>query len=258
MIRRVVPHFFLLSFVLLLAFVSFGYSSFSAKKAFNYLPKTNKKELIVRHKAYVLCYQEAYEQAKWVAYRLTKEMVETGNEERTDNFRVDPSVASGSASPDDYKKQGYDKGHLCPAGDMSWDADAMSESFFMSNMSPQRPAFNRGIWKKLESAVRDWAKRDGEIFIVAAGVLKPGLETIGENKVAVPELYYKVILDNQLPEKKTIGFVFPNEGSKKDLFDFAVSVDSVEKLTGIDFFPALPDKDEKKLEANFDEKLWEK
>lgn len=223
----------------------------------SFYPKFKKKEQVVRHLGYTLCYDERFEQAKWVAYRLTSAMVMNKEEERTDDFREDKSIKTGSATPADYKKSGYDRGHLCPAGDMTWSETAMSESFLMSNMSPQAPKFNRGIWKTLESQVREWAKKEEEIYVVTAGVLEKGLPTIGEiNKVAIPKLYYKMVLDVYGPEKKAIAFVMPNDGSKESIYDFAVSIDSVERLTGINFFPALPDSLENKLERNCNTELW--
>jgi len=223
----------------------------------DFLPAPGYNDELIKHKAFTLCYSEKYEQAKWVAYCLTAEMVDNKAEERTNNFRIDKDVTTGSASPEDYKKSGYDRGHLCPAGDMCWSAQAMSESFLMSNMSPQVPAFNRGIWKKLETDVREWAKKDNEIYIIAAGVLEDSLPTIGLDKVTVPRYYYKIILDYTLPEYKAIAFVMPNAGIKQSVFDFAVSIDSVEHLTGIDFFPALPDSLEDYLESHIDIEKWE-
>ena len=222
-----------------------------------FYPKFKKKEQVVRHLGYTLCYDENYEQAKWVAYRLTAEMCNNNKEERTDDFREDKAIKTGSAIPEDYKKSGYDRGHLCPAGDMAWSEIAMSESFFMSNMSPQMPKFNRGIWKTLETQVRDWAKKEEELYIVTAGVLEKGLTVIGEkNKVAVPKYYYKIVLDTQGSEKKAIAFVMHNEGSKQSIFDFAVTIDSVERLTQINFFPALPDVIENNLESKINVELW--
>jgi endonuclease G len=232
--------------------------SIHSHEPFDFLPAIAPDDEIVKHTAYTLCYAEKYEQAKWVAYQLTSEMVNNSEgEERTNNFRSDKEVPSGSASPDDYKKSGYDRGHLCPAGDMTWSEQTMSESFFMSNMSPQAPAFNRGIWKKLEGDVREWAKQNEEIYVVTAGVLEDSLSTIGLDKVAVPRYYYKVILDYKLPEYKAIAFVLPNEGSKQSVFDFAVSIDSVEHLTGINFFSALPDSLQDYLESHVDITKWE-
>lgn len=221
-----------------------------------FYPKKKKRDQRINHTAFVICYDEKYEQAKWVAYRLTAQMCNNNEEERTDDFREDKNVRTGSANPDDYKKTGYDRGHLCPAADMAWNHITMSESFLMSNMSPQHPQFNRGIWKKLEENVREWARKNEELYIITAGVLKDTIKTIGTNKVAVPKYFYKIILDVCGPEFKAIAFVMPNEGSKQPVFDYAVSIDSVECLTGINFFPALPDAIENNLESNSNIELW--
>jgi endonuclease G, mitochondrial len=145
------------------------------------LPTSTTHE-IVKHSYYTLSYSKKNEQAEWVAYLLTRSMI-TGQSERTENFRPDPSVPSGSAQLVDYKNSGYDRGHLCPAGDMTFSNQAMSETFYLSNMSPQTPAFNRGIWKNLESLVREWAKEDDSIFVVTGGILKDSKGTIGPDRV---------------------------------------------------------------------------
>lgn len=219
------------------------------------LPKEKRKGEIVKHTAYTLNYIEKYEQASWVAYQLTGNNV-GGGFERTNKFIEDPLVSTGSASNKDYSKSGYDRGHLAPAADMSWSEESMKESFFFSNMSPQKPEFNRGIWKKLEEQVREWAKDNEKLYIATGPILKGDMETIGPSHVAVPKYYYKAILDYTDPEIKAIGFILPNEGSTEPLKTFAVSVDSLEKATGIDFFYQLPDDVEKKLESKFDASLW--
>lgn len=222
----------------------------------HFYPAIRESERIISHTAFALCYDEQAEQAKWVAYRLSAEMLGAEKEERSDNFRIDKAVETGSATPEDYKKSGYDRGHLCPAGDMAASEKTMSESFLMSNMSPQKPAFNRGIWKKLEEDVRGWARENAEIYVVTAGVLENNCGVIGASRVAVPRYYYKVILDVQRPVYKAIAFILPNEGSSRSVFDYAVSIDSVEKLTYIDFFPALPDKLENQLESEVNAQPW--
>lgn len=259
---RLFPLFFPLARILLLlqvaphAHTQQGQADSLKLFAENYMPAYTPQEEIIRHTAFTLCYCEKEEQAKWVAYRLTAEMCSGKGEARSDNFREDPDVRTHSAVPDDYKKSGYDRGHLCPAGDMAWSRLAMSESFLMSNMSPQLPAFNRGIWKNLESEVRRWAIDNKEIYVVTAGVPEEGLPVIGANKVAVPRYYYKVILDVHPPEYKAIGFILPNAAGRDPLSAYAVTIDSVERLTGIDFFPALPDSLERALEAHVDPGLW--
>ena len=219
------------------------------------LPKFFKGDVIVRHFAYTLCYNETYEQASWVAYELTANEI-IKRYDRTNDFIVDNAVKSNTADNQDYKKSGYDRGHLAPAGDMSWSATAMKESFYYSNMSPQDPSFNRGIWKKLEEQVRSWAGEIGEIYVVTGPVLKGNMNSIGHNDVAVPNFYYKVILDNNENNPKAIGFIMRNEGSKASLSTYAVSIDSVESFTGLDFFPSLSDKIEQRVEHSFCISCW--
>lgn len=220
------------------------------------LPFISKSDIIVSHSYYTLCYSNEYEQASWVAYKISLER-EYGIAKRKDDFRADPEVPGGSANPADYKKSGYDKGHLCPAADMSFSVKAMSESFFMSNMSPQKPQFNRGIWKELEEKVRMWGLKNKLIYVTTGPVILKNCKYIGvKNKIAVPAYYFKVILDYSPPEYKGIGFIMKNEGSSRNLFDFAVSIDSVEKFTGLDFFVALPDALEKDIEKNLNTGDW--
>ena len=219
------------------------------------IPKTNPKDIIITHTGFTLLYNETHEQASWVAYELTKE--ETNKiYERTDKFLVDPKVKTGTANDKDYAGSGYDRGHLAPASDMGWSATVMAESFYYSNMSPQTPSFNRGVWKRLEELVRTWVIENNSVYIVTGPVLTSGLTTIGSNKVSVPAYYYKVILDYTEPSIKGIGFIIPNTGSSEPLQQFAVSIDSVEKFTGIDFFFSLPDEQEDLIEKTLCVKCW--
>lgn len=219
------------------------------------LPKTNSKDKIITHTGYSFLYNETHEQANWVAYELTKE--ETNKLfERTNKFISDPKVKTGTASDKDYEGSGYDRGHLAPASDMGWSSTTMAESFFYSNMSPQTPSFNRGIWKKLEELVRTWAIENNTVYIVTGPVLTNDLQTIGPNKVSVPNYYYKVVLDYSEPNIKGIGFILPNIDSKIQLQYYAVSIDSVEKLTGINFFPLLQSEQEEFIEKTLCIKCW--
>lgn len=220
------------------------------------LPKPIEGEQIVQHEGYTLSYNEQYEQASYVAYKLTQNEL-YGPYERKDNFKEDPAIKTGSASLEDYKGSGYDRGHLCPAADQKESETAMSDSFYMSNMSPQDPDFNRRIWADLEGCVRTFADDNYLIYVTTGPVLTDGpYKTIGENKVAVPNYYYKVVLDYTNPEIKAIGFLLPNKKADKDLEDYAVSVDEVEKVTNIDFFVNLPDDIEEQLESTYDVNKW--
>jgi len=223
----------------------------------DFLPTSTTGE-VIKHSYYALSYSERHEQAEWVAYELTRESLYIPNVERTGNFRPDPKVRKASASIRDYKGSGYDRGHLVPAGDMAFSRDAMSETFYMSNMSPQIRNFNSGVWRELEENIRDWGKKFKHLYIVTGPVLTEGIrDQIGGNDVSVPELYYKVLLDLSEPEIKAIAFLIPNEVSTKHLSEFAVSINRVEELTGIDFFPKLlRDGEEEELESMNDIRLW--
>ncbi len=222
-------------------------------------PKYDMEEQIVEHEGFTLSYDEKYEQPIWVAYKLTKERLENKVAKRTDNFREDPNISSESATLNDYKKSGYDRGHLAPAADFSYSKESMSSTFYLSNMSPQLPNFNRGIWKILEEQVRSWATQNNELFVVTGPIFqgKPK-DKIGRNKVGVPTHYYKVILDIQPPEVKGIGFILEHKkyADPKSFFTYAVSIDKVEEMTGLDFFPNIPNNLEDEIEENLYVNRW--
>jgi endonuclease G len=178
-----------------------------------------------------------------VAYVLTRSEIESGTWPRSDNFRPDTAILTGSASLADYRGSGFDRGHLAPAGDMKWSKEAMSESFLMSNMSPQAAAFNRGIWRELEEQVRQWALEKDSIFVITGPVLTGIGESIGQNQVGIPPYYFKVLVDLSPPDHSFIAFLLPNERSDLDLMDYAITVDSLENFTGYDFFARAPDQE---------------
>lgn len=207
---------------------------------------------------FVICYRESYEQAEWAAYCLEREEL-VKNASRGNDFRPDPEIKTGSASLADYKKSGYDRGHLAPAADFAFSEEAMSESFYLSNMSPQAPGLNREIWQYLEGQVRKWADAYGKVYVVTGPVLEKNAEEydyIGSNKVSVPEYYYKVLLAPEKESAKAIAFILPNKKCPDTFWDYAVSIDEVEKRTCIDFFHLMEDTLENKLEANSSIEAW--
>jgi endonuclease G, mitochondrial len=219
-----------------------------------YIPSSKTNTEIVRHKAFILNYRDEYELASWVLHRLVKEAA-YGHEGRSNEFLPDPLVESGSAVTQDYSRSGYDRGHLCPAGDFRHDKALEDETFYMSNMSPQMPDFNRGIWSDLENKVRSWVKKRGELIIVTGPILKKGLPTIGRRtQIAIPEKFYKIIYDPA--KEEAIAFLFPNEGSVELVKSFTISIDELEAMTGIDFFAKLPDSLEQKIEVDNNVDDW--
>ena len=222
--------------------------------AFDFLPSST-TGAVINHSHFALSYNEPYEQAEWVAYTLKREHL-TKDQRKRPYFIEDPKVKTKSADWRNYKGSGYDRGHLCPAGDRKFSEQAYNETFYTSNISPQDRAFNAGIWNRLEMQVRLWAKQHGEIFVVTGGVLENGLEEIGEEDVDVPRYYYKILARQEDNSTKMLGFLFLGKESTKPLREFAVTVDEIEERTGIDFFEKLSDKVEADLESTIDVTGW--
>jgi endonuclease G len=210
----------------------------------------------VRHTYYILCYAEEHEQAAWTAYVLEGGKLRQAHLRRTQDFREDPFIRTQSATLSDYRHSGYDRGHLVPAGDFKWDSVGMSETFYLSNMSPQLHEFNAGIWEAIERTVRTWAQEKGRLVIYTGPVLRPKLKKIGKN-VSVPDSFYKVIYALSGKEVQAVAFLVPHRPFPENaVARFMVPVDSVEKVTGINFFPELPDDVEEQAESRWNKAFW--
>lgn len=220
---------------------------------FDFLPIGSSGQ-IVYNPYFALSYSDKYEQAEWVAYELTAENLNQNWVERADEFLPDDRIKNGSATLDDYRNSGYDRGHLAPAADMAFDEEAMRYSFLLSNISPQAKNFNKGIWRELEELTRNWAKQNKALYVISGPVLSQNPKGEIGNGVAVPSAYYKVLLDATEPQFKGVGFIIPNAVSFEPLHKFAVSIDEVEALTGYNFFP---NKEVETLEKDFNLDLWE-
>lgn len=222
------------------------------KVSFDFYP-TSTTGVVIQREGFAFSYSEEFEQSEWVAYVLTSDDFSNRNFNRP-FFIEDPKVKTRSADWRNYKKSGYDKGHLCPAGDRKSSYKAFEETFYTSNISPQLHGFNDGVWNRLEQKVRYWAKKYDGLYVVTGGVLSDNLKSIGEENVAVPNYFYKILMTRD--GKRMIGFLVPHEDSEKALYEFVMDVDTIEKMTGIDFFPKLPDTLENKMEKSNDYKEW--
>ena len=212
-------------------------------------------EQIIARNAYTASYNRNTKCPNWVAWKLTANHTD-GPYKRLSNFHEEEDVPEPRATPQDYRGSGWSRGHMCPAGDNKWDGDVMYETFSLVNVCPQHSKLNSGLWNSIEMDCRKWARKYGEVYIVCGPVWMRGEhETIGENAVAVPEAFFKVVLC-LTGKPKAFGFIVRNtEGNKKkDLY--YNSVDQVERITGIDFFPALPDDIENKVEAEANINDW--
>ena len=214
-----------------------------------------KQGQIIQHTGYTLSYDAKNKTPQWVAGELTNEETR-GKEERTNEFQPDPQVIGTQVVTFDYSGSGYDRGHMAPAGDMKWSKQAMQESFYMTNICPQDHHLNTEDWNDLEMKSREWARRYGKVYI-ACGPIYKGIrnEYIGEHRVKVPDAFFKVILIDDARKSYALGFLFENKPGERPLKEYLVSVDEIEKLTGMDFFSILPDEVENRLEAEIVRKL---
>ncbi len=244
-----------------IAFIIDGESSNIIKEPINTIrEKTTSKELdnelgltdsigvILHRKAYKVSYNTAMRCPNWVAWHLTAEHID-GNIARDHTYYEDEEVPQPRATNEDYRGSGWSRGHMCPAGDNKWDAEAMRESNLFTNICPQDRSLNSGLWNKIEQDCRRWTKKHGDLYIVCGPIfLNSEHGTIGENRIVVPEAFFKVILC--LKDKpKAIGFIVRNNAGKKKRDQYINTVDEVERITGIDFFPALQDDIENEVEA---------
>jgi endonuclease G len=220
----------------------------------SFYPTCDKNDVVIEKTGFTIAFNANLHEARWVAYIETREKVKNVIAERLNKFR--PEKSYSTADDKDYSKSGYDRGHLAPAGDMTWSKEAMYDCFSYLNISPQSPNLNRGVWKQLEDKVREWASLEDSIYIITGGVLKDNLPTIGKDKVAVPQLYYKVILEYSNEGRKGIAFLIPNTDAHQEIANYAVTIDSIENLTGINFFPLMPANIANELEGNIDLQKW--
>ena len=211
---------------------------------------------VIDREGYALGYSEKNKQPFWVTYRLTRGEVETNLLDRTNDFRPDPLIEN-SPTPNDYIRSGYDRGHIAPAADFRWSTNAMHESFYMSNMSPQTPALNRDLWMRAERYTRLCAKQEGSVYVVSGPIItNENPEAIGESKVIVPDAFYKIIYDITPPEKM-MAFVMPNVcDGKDDIWNYATNVVYVEDITGFCFFPLVETNKLNWLKAEYIKGDW--
>ncbi|MGW9684087.1 DNA/RNA non-specific endonuclease [Flagellimonas sp. 2504JD1-5] len=220
----------------------------------DFLPSSTTGE-VISHQHFMLSYSEPHEQAEWVAYQLKKSHL-TYDDRKRPYFIEDPKVKTKSADWRNYKGSGYDRGHLCPAGDRRFSEQAYNETFYTSNISPQDRDFNAGVWNRLEQKVRYWCKKYGDLTIITGGLLKNGLEEIGAEDVDVPEAFYKVVARKNGDSIKVLCFLIPNKESSTPLQTFLVTVDELEEHTAIDFFENQPKIWQESVEGKIDASGW--
>jgi endonuclease G len=239
----------IIQFLALLLFPILAFSAPFAQSRFD--------DQVITRTHYSLSYNEQHEVANWVAYPLGHAQIKNCVA-RADAFRADPLVTTGSATLEDYRGSNFDRGHLLPAGDMRFNREAMRDTFYLSNMTPQPANFNRGRWKSLENLVRAWALKYNDLLVVTGPILENNLPTIGnQNRVSVPVEYYKVILKKKENSYEGIGFLVSVNVPYSDLSLYALTINQIEARSGIDFFPFLNDSQEEQIEEAMNVNAWD-
>jgi endonuclease G len=207
-------------------------------------------EILVKHLAFTSSYNPSHRVPNYVVHVIPKDIL-YGTATRTNDFRSDPFIKQNMADSADYWNSGFDRGHMAASADFKWNRKALSESYYYSNIVPQNKELNQGAWNKLEMQTREWAIDNSELIVVTGPVLENDLPKIpqGSFKVSIPHYLYKIVLDYYPPVFKAIAFIYPNKNVPFELEKHVVSIDSIEKVTGIDFFPKLNDSLENILEA---------
>lgn len=218
----------------------------------------SRAEQILIRPGYITSYNNSTKCPNWVAWRLTDEHTDGQWSRKGIPYMVDEEVQGARQELEDWENHGLpiDHGHMCPAGDNKWSSQAMQASFLLTNFCPQNRDLNQGDWEKLESRCRGWARHYGEVFIACGPIFyNSKYKTIGDNKVGVPDAFFKVILRMGM-RPAALGFIYLNQGGHKDMSQYVVTVDEVEAKTGIDFFYNLPDVVENVVEAKADIRKW--
>jgi endonuclease G, mitochondrial len=241
--------------IIYLAFILWG--NFNGNTLPRYeLPLIDSTNITRDYQFYFVIYDTLHRQPLCVSYMLTKQMLNAQFERENLRFKKDTFLKYPQANNADYLKSGYDKGHLAPAADMQWSEAALASTFFFTNISPQLHNFNAGKWKNLEMQQRKWAELFDTILIATGPILQENLHTIGKNKISVPEYFYKVIFVYTHKHKEAIGFIMPHQKLEENLQFYTATIDSIEKITGINFFHQIPDSIENIAESKINIQFW--
>ena len=214
-------------------------------------------EQILTRASYIVSYNKKTKCPNWVAWRLTREHA-NGDVSRMGNaFHEDQEVPAPRALNADYKQSGYSRGHMCPAGDNKWNREVMYETFLLSNVCPQNANLNSGLWNQIEISSRRWAEKYGDIYIICGPMYfkSKEMQYIGENNVAIPDAFFKVILCLN-GDPKCIGFICRNTDGNKKKDMYVNTLEEVERLTGLHFFPQLDPETRKLVESEADISMW--
>jgi endonuclease G len=254
--------FLTIAIILLLAIGYVLFTNWPVRKVFvlpsnlaAYLPAIqSKNDTLLNYAGFMVSLNKKNKLASLVLYKLRKIDLESKRAKRKNNFKADPGLQDFVMAPKQYTRSGYDRGHLVPCEDLMSSQEKADQSFYMSNIAPQLPSFNRGIWKKLENQVRQYAEENDSVIVIT-GPFQPMPDPVRPD-LPVPGYYYKVVLDISPPDYKAIAFLMKNDTLSGEVTEYAISIDSLETYLGYDFFDQLDSELQEMIEAGVDGVLW--
>lgn len=221
------------------------------------IPATQSSDFIIDYMGFTLCYDTGNMIPRWVAYELLAEETDGPYTRKGKYFRPDEKIRIKQADNGDYKGSGWSKGHMAPAGDFKWSDDAMWETFYYTNCVPQNTKLNNGSWNVLENKVRSYANKYGKVYVVTGPIVNDNMNgVIGTNNVVVPDAFYKALMIIDEDQYYAAGFVMYNSEKKQLPTESIMTIDELENITGLDFFPLLDDKTERRAESELNIEQW--
>jgi endonuclease G len=211
---------------------------------------------VLTNTGYTVGYSDALGDPLWAAYHLTDGNVED-SPPRPEEFSTDTRTVA-RIETGVYNRSGYDRGHMAPnyAIATHYGKQAQTETFLMSNVTPQKHALNAGLWKTLEQKIAtNYPGRFGEIWVLAGPVFGTHPDRL-KSRVAIPEAFYMIVIDESDGRVRTEAFLFPQDAAGADLDRYLSTIDEIERRTGLDFLSALPDEAENALEAKKAARTW--
>lgn len=216
------------------------------------LPKTKSGEIIVHHTGHTLSYNESWLIPNWVAYELIADELE-GDAERAKRFSPDPLLERyPRAEHSHYTNTGWVRGHMIPAGDLKYSQNAMNDSFYTSNVCPMNVSFNNGLWKRLEEKIRKWAIEYGRVYIITGPIMGNNTNgKVGNSNILIPDMFFKAVLIPKDDSYQAIGFIMENsEMTKGKLKDYAVTIDTIEKMIHRELFVRLDRRIKRRIQTS--------
>lgn len=221
------------------------------------LPSYDESEHVIAYSGFTVSYNHKTLIPNWVAYELTAEDLEVRYASKSSSFSMDMNLQGRQAMREDYSHSGWDKGHMAPKADMRWSEQAYWESHYFTNICPQDHGLNAGDWNSLEKKIREWAMKYGKVYVVCGPIIDEAkYGTIGRNRVAIPDKFFKAVLVNDGGSYSAVAYVMENNSKHHNLKNYIYTVDELEAMIGRNLFEALDAIGGETVEGSVKEETW--